>query len=571
MEKIVETKQCKHCQASFEITDRDLEFYDKLSPIFAGKKYAIPTPTFCPDCRQQRRLSRNNEMKLYKRTCGICGKNTVSLFSPDKEVITYCQQCRWWDTWDPIQYGQAYDPNASFIQQFAALNQKVPNPMVSTNYLLDENSDYTNYAGSNKDCYLIFHADFNRDAYYGYGVKNVESSMDMYNVFESNFMYQCVECLKCYDLSFSQDCEECSRSYFLRDCVGCKDCICCVNLRQQQYCIFNQKYSKEDYEQKRATLNLHLVGGLSALETKLQELFLSLPHKCLHSNYNENSEGDYVYYCKNVSKSYNVNSLYDGKFCYQVYNTAKDCYDLYQFGLKTEKIYEWSIVGYESSNLVACHRCSQNVTNLCYCIQCTASSYLFGCVWLRNKEYCILNKQYTKEAYESLVPQIIEKMIADWEWGEFFPSHISPFDYNESLGQEFFPLSKEIALAKWYTRMDKEYAINVPEGTVAIQAKDLPDISSVTDDILNQAIICEITSRPFRIIKSELEYCRQQWIDLPTKHPDQRHKERIALRNPRKLRDRQCAKCGTDIKTSYAPNRPETVYCEQCYNKEIYW
>jgi hypothetical protein len=42
---------------------------------------------------------------------------------------------------------------------------------------------------------------------------------------------------------------------------------------------------------------------------------------------------------------------------------------------------------------------------------CTGnSSNLFGCIGLRGKEYCILNKQYTKEEYEALVPKIIEKM-----------------------------------------------------------------------------------------------------------------------------------------------------------------
>jgi len=37
----------------------------------------------------------------------------------------------------------------------------------------------------------------------------------------------------------------------------------------------------------------------------------------------------------------------------------------------------------------------------------------FGCTCLRGKEYCIFNKQYTREEYETLVPQIIEKMKAD--------------------------------------------------------------------------------------------------------------------------------------------------------------
>jgi len=34
MEKIVETRICKHCGASFDITDKDLEFYEKVSPVF---------------------------------------------------------------------------------------------------------------------------------------------------------------------------------------------------------------------------------------------------------------------------------------------------------------------------------------------------------------------------------------------------------------------------------------------------------------------------------------------------------------------------------------------------------
>ena len=33
----------------------------------------------------------------------------------------------------------------------------------------------------------------------------------------------------------------------------------------------------------------------------------------------------------------------------------------------------------------------------------------------------------------------------------------------------------------------------------------------------------------------------------------------MALRNPRKLYDRQCAECRIDITTTYAPNRPERV------------
>lgn len=34
-EKTVEIKECTHCTREFPITDKDLEFYDKISPTFS--------------------------------------------------------------------------------------------------------------------------------------------------------------------------------------------------------------------------------------------------------------------------------------------------------------------------------------------------------------------------------------------------------------------------------------------------------------------------------------------------------------------------------------------------------
>ena len=119
--KIVETKICKHCSSKFDITDKDLEFYEKVSPIFPnpgvsfptpglkllenGKiKYLIPTPTFCPDCRQQRRLTWRNERKLYKRKCDASGKEIISIYSPDKNYKVYNQDFWWSDSWKALSY-----------------------------------------------------------------------------------------------------------------------------------------------------------------------------------------------------------------------------------------------------------------------------------------------------------------------------------------------------------------------------------------------------------------------------------------------------------------------------------
>ena len=143
---------------------------------------------------------------------------------------------------------------------------------------------------------------------------------------------------------------------------------------------------------------------------------------------------------------------------------------------------------------------------------------------------------------------------------------------------EYYPLTREQALEKWFNRSD--YEAPFPKVEKTVQASELPDIQEIDangvspatgGNILDQAIICEVTGKPFRIIRSELALYRKHNLPLPTKHPDQRHKESMALRNPRKLRDRTCNNCWIDIQTSYSPERPEIVYCEHCYNKEIYW
>ncbi|MEI8092147.1 MAG: hypothetical protein WCG98_08380 [bacterium] len=76
-----------------------------------------------------------------------------------------------------------------------------------------------------------------------------------------------------------------------------------------------------------------------------------------------------------------------------------------------------------------------------------------------------------------------------------------------------------------------------------MQASEVPAIENVTDDILKQAIVCEMSKKPFRIIGPELAFYRKHQLPIPTKHPDVRHTARMHLRNPRKLRDRSCDNC----------------------------
>jgi hypothetical protein len=222
-----------------------------------------------------------------------------------------------------------------------------------------------------------------------------------------------------------------------------------------------------------------------------------------------------------------------------------------------------------ANNLLYSISCFNNVTNLTYCVYCVNCQDCFWCVSLKDKKYCILNKQYTKEEYEELVPKIISHMEKAWEWGEFFPYQLSPFWYNQSAANSYYPLDKQQALEEWFNWSD--YETPAPNVEKIIPANKLPkNIKDIPDDILNWAIKCEITNKPYRIVKQELDFYRKYNLPIPKKHPDQRYLERIQKKNPRKIFDRNCAKCWKDIQTSYPPNSSEIVYCSECYNKEFY-
>ncbi len=285
-------------------------------------------------------------------------------------------------------------------------------------------------------------------------------------------------------------------------------------------------------------------------------------------NSNVNSDdclGNNLMNCKNVIHWFDCNEIDIWKYIYWSFywSNQMDTDYNYYWDNNYEEISCWT-----ASNAIFSFAIFES-SNIYYSINCYNSKNLFWCFWIKNKEYCIFNKQYTKEEYENLVPKIISHMKKTWKWWEFFPSNISAFGYNESVAQEYYPSTKSEALKSWLNWSD--YQKPDPKVKKVINANMLPkNISDIPDDILNWAIECDETKKLFKIIPQELEFYRKYNLPIPKKHPDQRHLDRMKLRNPRKLYNRKCDKCNVDMKTTYDPNREELVYCEECYNKEIY-
>jgi len=557
-------KICKTCGNSYEVSSTNLAYYEKISPEFAGKKFPISPPTLCPDCRQQRRASHLNELKLYKRPCDFTGKMMISNFSPQNPHKVYNQGSWYSDAWDPLEYGRDFDFSRPFFDQYKELCDAVPLPALFTAYQYDENSDYTNYAGKNKNCYLIFDSDENQDCYYSYSLNGSRNCMDCFRLRGGELCYECVDCLQCYNCAYLQESVNCRDSAFLYSCIGCSNCLMCVNLRNKEYHIDNKPVTKEEFETFRAMLSSR--SRLQSAKAHFEKLKLQHPHKYLYGVQNESVSGDYLTQCKNANQCFDGVGLWDCAYMYRTFYPCKDSMDCEAAG-GDSRLYECSCIGYNANNVLFSSNSLDQLSDILYSSYCFHCQNLFGCVGLRSKKYCVFNKQYSKQEYEQLVARIIDHMQKTSEWGEFFPSSLSPFAYNETLAQDYYPLSKDEVLQRKQRWLEEGETQDQYMGPVVA----VPDDSQEADSTMPDKILrCETTGKLFKIIPQELAFLKDRQLPLPTKCFEQRHRERLVLRNPRKLWDRNCGNCKKSIETTYAPDRPEIVYCEECYLQHIH-
>lgn len=574
-------RSCQNCHNDFLIEPEDFSFY---------KKIKVPPPTFCPECRRQRRFSFRNTHSLYKRKDSHDGKEMLSIYSPDKDFAVYEQKYWWSDDWDPMSYGREYDFSKPFFQQWKELHDVFPLQNLSNSKAV--NSDYCNVAEENYDCYLVTACFRNERVMYSDSISNVKDSLDLHVVHKTEFSYDDVNCSDSYKLFYSEDSHSCTDSYFLYDCKGCTNCFMSTNLRNKSYYFFNEQLSKEDYTKKVAEYQLSNYDEVEKLKTTFEEVKCRAIHRFAHIVNSHNVIGDNVDHGKNSKQCFDITQgPEDSKFMFWGAINLKDCYDTDAGGGGLETAYESFDVGVGGnriyfSNVVYSSRDVEYSTN------CYSCSNLFGCTGLRSKSYCIFNKQYTKEEYfalrEKIVAHMMEMPYVDkaglvYMYGEYFPAETSSFAYNETVACDYTPLSKEEVLRRglqWKEPEQKNYTIN-------LKSSDLPlDIKDAQDDILEKVIECahigqcnDRCTTAFKILPNELTFYKRFDIPLPRLCSWCRHYRRFRKRKPLKLWPRTCMctigshgherKCINEFETAYAPERPEMIYCEKCYQAEV--
>ncbi len=580
----METKTCLNCNIPFTLSSSDFDFYAKIK---------VPPPTWCPTCRCVRRMVHRNERHLFNRKCDISGKDIISIYRPECPYTICDKDYYFSDEYDPFKYGAQYDSTKSFFPQFYEFAKKVP--LTSLFVRNSENCEYNQDMGGASNCFLCYRTHKSQNMYHTYRGNKSSNCVDCFQVVEAcDFLYECVNATSCNNSSFLHYCEKCSDSAFLYNCVACIDCFMCTDLRNKQNCYKNQQYSREEYKKIVESYKLESFDGQQKALQEFESFLKTQPRKNLTISKCDDVSGDTIYNSKNCHNVFNVRG---SENCSHIWDsmTFKDSMDAYS-GASVELVYEATATTGHSNNCHFCVRVYDGSYDCEYSWFLQNCSNCFACISLSNKSYCIFNVQYSKEEYFELLEKIKNNMKEHGEYGEFFPLYTSPFPYNNTVAQDYYPLDKQKAESQgflWGQLVEKNY---IP----TLLPQDLPNtIQEVSESITSEIIACEDKedcahgcTKAYRISIGELEYYKRKNIPLPRKCPNCRYYRRLNYRNPPILRDTVCMcngtasngntyintanhmhggiPCGKKIQTTIRKEDDCIIYCEECYKQEMY-
>jgi len=364
---------------------------------------------------------------------------------------------------------------------------------------------------------------------------------------------------------------------FCRDSQNCQNCFASANLKNKKYWAWNKPLTKEDYLAEVARYDIGSYASYTELQKKAEEHWRKQMVKSEYNEFVTNCTGSNIFHSKNAKDCIEVSQCEDSRYLFRMFGPSnKDCYDISMWGNNLSLSYEGMVIGESSSMVRFCCEAGINLNDAEYCKLSTGGSHHFGCVGMKKGDYSILNRQYSKEEYEEMTNRIRTQMnempYTDsrgnvYRYGEFFPPEFSPFAYNTTLAQNFFPLTKDQVGEKkygWYEHAIEEHETTMKAGSLPDHIKDTPD------SILDEKIACNKCERAYRIIEMELKFHRQMNVPLPRECPFCRINEKIDIWVKTNERNkRQCSGCNIEIESPYQKEEHAEVYCRKCYLERL--
>lgn len=505
-------RQCRITGQNFTVGETEqflLSRLGELLPELGGEP--LPVPTVHPFEGLRRMYVFGALRKLYRAKSVLSGQTQLTRYDPalGTKICTYDEFFS--DALDNTDSGVPYDFRRPFFDQWGELLYRAVLPPLNRRNC--EDSDYVNGAEDLVRCYLAFATYRSQDCIYTLLTTNSSDCVDSANCKDCQLCYGSVDLTGCYEVHNSQDCSFSQNLFGCYDCRSCHDCYGCCGLERAAFHIFNQPVSQDQFQQFIASKSLASWSGRETAKTECESFIASLHHRANTFIDCADSTGAYLVRCQNCEHVYNGASTRDSgyliladssQYCFRgLASKAEFCHSVHSLGA-TSSAYSYSIYGGEASLY-----CAFQLQNCSHC---------FGCIGLRGKSYCILNRQYSAEEYFELVPRIIAHMKSTSEWGEWFPPSIAPHSYQESSVHETnAPIPLETARERGY-RVAAEAPVSRTAG--AIEAKDLPEVLTPENAaaLLSKSIVCEKTGQLYNFQRRELDFYLRHGIPAPRRH-----------------------------------------------------
>ena len=601
--KIVSTHNCKYCGEEYILTDLEKNILDKEE-----FKY----PEHCSLCNLKFLSSFLNDENLYHRKDSKTLEDIISIYSDDYkgEVMNVDDYKKFILDDGGLKYSR--EITNDIFSDFITLFKNFPKASRLV-YSELENGIYSSHVWWSKNIYLSYCVFLDcENVFYSFkiinGCTNIFSS---HNIINSSNLYYWNYISNSHNIYFWEKINNCSDLLFCNDIHNSKECIFSCNQINSKYKIFNVQYSKEEYQEIKKDI-------FKRINNKQEFKFLKQKYKkFLQKNLVKQSTN------KDKCEQVVWENIFNAKNCINTYLSSwiENCINSMSIWWKSND-HLYNIIA-SLEGWTNCENCVwicsfwlnlyniffsfwvvENCKNIYYSYDIELCEEIMFCVWLKNKKYCILNKQYEKNDYFKHKKSIIFKLKKENKWWDPIPLYFLNFPYNDTLAYEYFKVNKIIyndlkeeiidKNTKWIVKIfssdfisDAQFdlwtweklnikwrtsnkEVNIPKWTETIKASELPDIKNTNNTILNKAIICEKTLRPYRIIKQELDFLKKKNLPLPIVHNDYRITKLISRRPVWELYVWKCDKCSKEELISSINKNKYKIYCKECYKNFMY-
>ncbi len=549
-------RTCALTGEKWNMTDEEIGWY---------KKFNVPPSKFHPEMRRRLLFGFPSGVAIWRKPHMTTKEPILSFVHPDSpyQVVTDKE----WAVGEYLREGPELDASRPFFDQFESLAHAVPvsalraDPAdvntIGVDTLKIEDSQMVFGCAENKRCFYLYTSYQCEDCV---DIANTRLTQDCYAINRSKQLHQC---------QFVFESAQCQQSAFLFDCKNLDYCFGATNKVNKKYLWFNEQLTKEEWEKRRATVDLSSRAVLEEYYKRFYDLIAKAAWPPSYIIGSEDCTGEYLQESVRCHDSYWVNLGVDLYSCFMAVEFQQSAFSIW-IGWGSDVYYTCDHVG---GPVKFCFR-TWDCTDMEYSMDCRNCEHCFGCAGLKRKKYCIFNVQYTPEAYWKKLDEIKCAMLDRGEYGEFFPAKFSQSGFQFSMGDlfaEYTPEEYRLFAAPKFDPNRAAVHASMQDGEAALTTDTLPDrLADASESLVGKPIFDKKLGRNYSIAPLEWAFYQRHKLAIPSEHFLSRLRNIVRTSNSPVKMAASCSSCGTEITTYKNATFPKrNLMCRPCYLKYL--